>query len=114
MVLEIIRAAAHLDPADPAYPIHELCRYQTPIRLMGFAASPPIEIRFGAVLKTTFAGVDGQRASVAIEYRVVPQELDSSRAILLSARTVGPEGLDIRTAARHHEVGALGLRCRTW
>ena len=30
---------------------------------------------------------------------------------LLSASTVGPEGLDIRTTRTHHVVGRLGLKC---
>jgi len=99
------------DPASSSYPIGEIFRYDPPVRLTGFAASSVVEIKFGIILFVTFVGDCGGRATVPIEFRVVPSELDSSGLPLLSASTTGPEGLDIRTTVAHHVLSKLNLKC---
>ena len=81
------------------------------MRLIGFAASKTVEVRYGVVFFVTFVGVGGEQATVPVEFRVVPDELDSTGTPLLSAGTVGPEGLDITTTSRHHVIGRLGVQC---
>ena len=111
LALKVINAHLDMDPNADDYPVGELFEYDEPVRLLGFAASKTIEIRFGCILFVTFLGVDGKSSTVPVEFRVVPDELDSSGLALLSASTVGPEGLDIRTTRAHHVVGRLGLSC---
>ncbi len=92
--------------------IVECAEYDTAVRLQGFAASPVIEVKYAIVLHTSFQDIQGRMHSVDIEYRVIPDALDSGGNILLGASTVGPEGLDIQTTKLyHHFVGLGGFKC---
>ena len=104
VALRVIHAHLDLDPATENYPVGEIFEYDPPVRLTGFAASRITEIRFGCVLLVTFE-------TVPVEFRVVPDEMDSSEYPLLGASTIGPEGLDVRTTLAHHVVARLNLRC---
>jgi hypothetical protein len=111
VALEVINRCLNQDPASKDYPIVELCHYDEAIKLQGFAAGQIVSVKHGAILRTVFRGSNGSEKCVPIEYRVIPEESDTGRMILLGARTIGPEGLDIHTTAAHREVRWLGLRC---
>ena len=100
-----------MDPRDKDYPVLELCKYDEPTKLQGFAAGHVVSVRHGCILRTVFRDVSGRSATVAIEYRVIPDEVDTGHMILLGAKTIGPEGLDVRTTSHYHEICRLGLRC---
>jgi len=111
VALEVLNRCLHLDSTAKDYPVMELCHYDEAIRLQGFAAGQVVSVKHGAILRTVFRGVDGTERSVPVEYRVIPEEADTGRMILLGARTIGPEGLDVHTTTSHHEVRKLGIRC---
>ncbi|CAE8630136.1 unnamed protein product [Polarella glacialis] len=92
--------------------IVECAEYDTAVKLQGFAASQVIEVKYAIVLRTSFQDIKGRMHPVDIEYRVIPNALDSGGNILLGASTVGPEGLDIQTTKLyHHFVGLGGFKC---
>ena len=111
IALDIINMCQSMDAGDPDYPIVDLCRYNEVTKLQGFAAGNVVLVRFGCVLKTMFRDVAGRTVTFPIEYRVIPEEVDTGRMILLGARTVGPDGLDVRTTTFHHELTKCGLKC---
>ncbi|CAE8659544.1 unnamed protein product, partial [Polarella glacialis] len=92
--------------------IIECAEYDTAVKLQGFAASQVIEVKYAIVLHTSFQDIEGRMQSVDIEYRAMPDALDSGGNILLGASTAGPEGLDIQTTKLyHHFVGLGGFKC---
>ncbi|CAE8652229.1 unnamed protein product, partial [Polarella glacialis] len=88
--------------------IVECAEYDTAVKLQGFAASQVIEVKYAIVLRSPFQDIKGRMHPVDIEYRVIPDALDSGGNILLGASTVGPEGLDIQTAKLYHHFVGLG------
>jgi len=53
---------------------------------MGFAASKNVAVRFGVIVLLEFRDViTGRAASVPVEFRVIPTEVDTGGTILLGA-----------------------------
>ena len=68
-------------------------------KLPAFAVGNAVEVYFGCVFRTVFKDVTRRTVTIPIEYWAIPEEVGTVRVILLSSRTVGPEGLDIQTTA---------------
>jgi hypothetical protein len=110
LALDLVNVAFS-NPLDT--PIVDILEYQPPIQLRGFAASKNVAVKYGVVVLLEFRDVvTGRAASVPVEFRVIPTEVDTGGSVLLGASTVGPELLDIDTTDKHHIIRRLGnMKC---
>ena len=77
-------------------------------KLPAFAVGNAVEVYFGCVFRTVFKDVTRRTVTIPIEYRVIPEEVDTGRIILLGWAL---KDWISRPLPFHHELTKHGIKC---